>query len=154
MKSPCPIKLVSGTSTLDDSCLTKVGKALRDAALTEAAYESRPPITGFELNLGGITTDSFGVTTSVIYPPSPQFPFAFPVMMGALSGQVVPNAAGLTTTVRLFLFSGPGPQIKLFESSETRDVPGWSSIAASRLSAIPTAALGISGVDPCSQHIK
>jgi hypothetical protein len=152
--SPCPIKLVTGTNTLDDSCLTKVGRALRDAVLTQVAFESHPPFTSFGLNLGGITTDCFGTTTSVIYPPGPQFPFAFPVMLGSMSGEVVANAAGTTTSVRLFLFSGPGPLIKLFESSETHSVAAWSGLAASRLSAIPTAGVGITGTDPCSAHIK
>jgi hypothetical protein len=152
--SPCPIRRVTHGNALDDSCLTRVGRGLKDAALVQAANEFHTPITSFSLNLGGITTDCFGTTTSVFYPPSPQFPLLFPITIGSLSGQIIPAPAGLTENTQLFLFSGSASTIELFESSETHDLAGWNSLAASRLAASFGADLGSSGLDRCSQRVK
>jgi hypothetical protein len=158
--SPCPIKLDGGAHTLDDSCLTVVGKALRDVVLTAGAEETVPGVPSFTSPFGGFSVDCFGTSTWSLPPLYTPFvpgaaPWQFPINFGWTNANMALSLPQITTTVRASLLTAtPNLYFEFLVSSEKRDYSGWRQTAANRLAAIPVTGLGLDGVDICSARIK
>jgi len=133
---PCPIRMGGGLYYLDESCLTIVGRALRDVALANVAQYASKGATGtFDLGLTAAASNCFGQ-----YSPLP---------MAGMHFTVVTSGDSITVNLGLFLMMG-NIQLPLIEKEETNPTVSWPDIAQARLATATSTTGSSSGQSPCS----
>jgi hypothetical protein len=137
---PCNISKSGGLNVIDQSCLTKEGRALRDLALAYVAQLAWGPPKTFDFPMMGATTNCFGQSS-----PVPLALFHLVISSGASPSDVKAQVGLFLPLVNVSL--------PLVEQEDSHDPHTWTQLAQTRIAALVTPGNGAAGYNPCAPHL-